>query len=405
MRNFRPSKKGGSWWWTWRYLAQALEHECAKSAAAIGSTKMRRTTPKLHRHPTVPQLMPVPRYPAALHPGARIAVTAPSSGVDATLHARLDLALDHLRAQGFVVEEGNCLRQQQRDASAAAHERAAELMRYLLREDIAAIIPPWGGELAIELLDRLDWPALQGARPKWLLGYSDTSTLLVALTLQLGWATAHGPCLMDLVAGQDDALSAGALAALSLPPCSAFTQRQSTHWQPQWADFSRQPACTYQLTEPTRWRCPNRAAESRVEFGGRLIGGCIDTLVHTAGTPHGDVRRFIAEAGSDGAILYLENAELPPTALVRALHRLRWSGWFDGLAGLMIGRSAAPDPTEPGRLRYADALHELLATLTCPVLAEVDSGHKPPQLLLINGAKASVSWSEPAGGTVTQRLA
>ena len=348
--------------------------------------------------------MPSIRYPAPLLAGARVAVTAPSAGVGASMHPRLELCIDHLRAQGFVVEEGRCLRHQQQDASAPAEVRAAELMQFLLRDDIAAIIPPWGGELAIELLDRLDWAALQHARPKWLLGYSDTSTLLLALTLRLGWATAHGPCLMDLVAGQNDALTRGAMAALAGVPGGAFEQRQSSHWQSRWTDFALVPDVAYQLTEPTQWHCLNRTASASVEFSGRLVGGCLDTLMHTAGTRHGDVRGFIAAAGSDGTVLYLENDEQTPAGVVRALHRLRWAGWLDGLAGLLIGRSAAPDTSLPTQLRYAEALQGTLGDLPCPVLVDVDIGHRPPQLLLLNGALAQVRWSEAGGGSVRQSL-
>ncbi len=100
------------------------------------------------------------RFPPPLRPGDRIAVTAPSSGVPASLHRRLEIVLGHLRAQGFVVEEGGCMRDEQAGASAPAAARAGELMRFLLRDDVAAVFPPWGGELAIELLDRLDWAAL-----------------------------------------------------------------------------------------------------------------------------------------------------------------------------------------------------------------------------------------------------
>lgn len=352
--------------------------------------------------------MPSIRYPAPLLAGGRIAITAPSSGVEASMQLRLELCIEGLRTRGFVVEEGQCLRRQQQDASAPAEVRAAELMHYLLRDDIDAIIPPWGGELAIELLDRLDWHALARARPKWLLGYSDTSTLQVALTLRLGWATAHGPCLMDLVDGQDDHLTAHAMSALATPAGGQFEQFQSARWQAQRTDFAIVPDVTYSLTEPTHWRCLNRSADDVVLFGGRLIGGCLDTLMHTAGTPYGDLRRFIADAGSDGAILYVENAKQSPVDVVRALHRLRWAGWLDGVAGLVVGRSAAPDSHDQlggTRLRYADALQRMLASLPCPVLADADIGHLPPQLLLINGARAQVSWSGSGGGRVVQTLA
>lgn len=170
-------------------------------------------------------------YPPPLLPGARIAVTAPSSGVEASMHTRLDLVLAHLRGSGFVVEEGYCLREQRAGASACAAERAAE-----------------------------------------------------------------------------------------------------------------------------------------------------------------------------GVVLYLENAEQPPVALVRALHRLRWAGWFDGLTGLLVGRSAALAPAGPASLSYLDALRNTLGALPCPVLVDVDIGHRPPQFVLVNGATAEVHWSEAAGGSIDQHL-
>jgi muramoyltetrapeptide carboxypeptidase len=341
------------------------------------------------------------RYPAPLVAGARIAVTAPSSGVEPPCHARLDLALGHLRAQGFIVEEGRCLRAEVQDASAPADVRAAELMHFLMRDDVDAIFPPWGGELAIELLHRLDWAALAGANPKWLIGYSDSTTWMLPITLRLGWATVHGPCLMDCVPRQTDPLTRHTLAHLGTPHGGLFVQHASTHWQKQWTDFAVEPGSTYQLTEPTRWH--ELHGRDHARFSGRLVGGCLDTLMHLAGTPHADVPRFVRDAGNDGAILYLENAEQSPTGVVRALLGLRAAGWLDSVAGVLIGRSSAPDSSKPEALRYAEALQAALAELSCPVLVDVDIGHLPPQLLLINGAPAVVAF-EGAGGSVTQSL-
>ena len=346
-----------------------------------------------------------PSYPRPLRAGSRIAVTAPSSGVLPPLHPRLNLNLSHLRAQGFIVEEGHCLRGEHMSASASADARASELMHFLLRDDIDAVFPPWGGELAIELLDRLDWTALQHTRPKWLIGYSDTSTLMLPLTLRLAWASAHGPCLMDLAPGQNDGLTLGALGVLATPPGGVVTQPQSPRWQSKWTDFAVVPDTTYALTEPTQWRCLNRPVDTPLHFRGRLSGGCIDTLVHLVGSVFGNLPKFVQSCGAEGVILYLENAEMSPTELVRALHRLRWAGWFDGLTGLLIGRSAAADTTGAHELRYETALQCELGDLPFPVLVDVDIGHRPPQLMLVNGALADIDWSAADGGQVMQTFA
>lgn len=76
----------------------------------------------------------VVRFPATLKPGDRADVTAPSSGI---------------------------------------------------------LVPPWGGETAIELLPLLDWAAISAAEPTWMVGFSDISTIITPLTLLTSVATVH----------------------------------------------------------------------------------------------------------------------------------------------------------------------------------------------------------------------
>ena len=153
-------------------------------------------------------------YPKPLRPGALIAVTAPSSGVSGPALARLDLVLDHLRTQGYRVVEGKCLRSEHKNSSATKQDRASEFAAYLLDPEVSAILPPWGGELASEILEQVDFEKLRGVPPKWVLGYSDISTLQLPLTLISGWATPHGPNLMDLAPTQTDPLTVGVMRVL-----------------------------------------------------------------------------------------------------------------------------------------------------------------------------------------------
>ena len=335
-------------------------------------------------------------FPKPLKPGDLIAVTAPSSGVPGPLQARLDLVLEHLRAQGYLIIEGQCLRNEYKDASAPKEDRAREFTEFLQHPDVAAIIPPWGGELATELLDLIPFAPLKDMPPKWVMGFSDISTLLLPLSLVSGWATAHGPNLMDLAPTQTDPLTTSSLAVLAADFQTPVVQHSSRMYQTQFTDFADQADAPLNLTETTCWRRLDDDTTA-VTFQGRLIGGCLDTIALLAGTAYGDVPAFIQQSGEQGTILYLENVEMSPPGLVRTLLFLKRHGWFEGLSGLMFGRSAGPKPKETNALSYTEALQSSLADLNCPVLLDVDIGHQPPQFTLINGTVAEVKFWDSQG--------
>ena len=134
--------------------------------------------------------------PAPLRPGDRIGVTSPSSGVPQRLWPRFEHAVRSLRERGYDVVVGECM-DGDGIVSAPKEQRAAELTAMLIDPAIRAVVPPWGGDTAIDLLDQLDWDTLAAAEPTWIVGYSDTTTWMLPFTLRLGWATLHGSNLMD----------------------------------------------------------------------------------------------------------------------------------------------------------------------------------------------------------------
>jgi len=336
------------------------------------------------------------RFPRPLRAGDTVAITAPSSGVAPGAFARLDLVLDHWRARGFRVVEGECLRRQHQDQSAPAAERAAELMHFLTDPAVAAVLPPWGGERAIELLPRLDFDALRALPPKWLLAFSDISTLQMPLALCAGWASAHGSNLMDLAPRQTDPLVNGVFELLGHDGATAIEQHASARYQVQWIPFETDATAPLNQTELTRWRRLDGSDEA-LTLRGRLIGGCLDTVSRLAGTRFGDVPAFVRACGDDGALLYLENCEQNPCEMLRTLVSLRLHGWFDGLAGVLIGRTAAPEVTDPARLDHVQAMRDALGDLPCPVLYDMDIGHRQPQMTLVNGALATCRFQAGAG--------
>lgn len=325
----------------------------------------------------------ITRFPRPLRSGSKVVLVAPSSPVPSALAPRLELVKSTLRAHQLDAVESHCLRGEQ---PAPWRARLDAWMDALLADDVDAVLPPWGGELAIEVLARMDFARLRDARPKWILGYSDISTLLLPMLLELGWASAHGPNLMDLVPAQRDPLSAETLSWLSSD--APFTQRSSTHYQTAWVDWKQRPGAPFQLDQPTRVQTlDGRPLRAR----GRLVGGCLDTISNLAGTRFGDVPRFVRESAADGVILFLENCELQPGQAARALVQLRLAGWLDGVQAVLLGRSQAPDARGPD---YVRALHRLFDDLPVPVAFDLDIGHVPPQWTMIEGALATIEVAD-----------
>lgn len=325
-------------------------------------------------------MSPAITVPEPLEPGDRIGVTAPSSGVAASHRARLDVAVALLRDRGYDVVVGDCLGGEG-PVSAPKEQRAAELQAMLTDPAIRAVVPPWGGELAIDLLDQLDWDAISEVQPTWLVGFSDLTTLMVPLTLRTGWATLHGANLMDTPYAAPDGLRHWLDVAAAT---SVVTQRSPGRYRGSgWDDYERFPAVDrYALDSPGTWSTLDGADAS---FSGRLIGGCLEVLCHVNGTPYGDVAAFGREHGP--LVVYVEAAEDGAYTIGRALHGLRQSGWFEHATGVLVGRTAAPDATGYSQ---RDAVDDALGSLGVPVVLDVECGHVAPYLPLVNGAHAEV---------------
>lgn len=327
------------------------------------------------------------RFPQPLRPGDRIGVTSSSSGVPQALSRRLEFAVGWLQNRGFEVAVGECMDGDSSHLSAPAVERADELQRMLTDPTIRAVVPPWGGETAIDLLDLLDWDAIGAAEPTWLVGYSDLSTLLLPLTLRTGWASLHGVNLMDTPYAPVEGLLHWTDVAAARGP---VTQRQSGAYRTgAFDDWEADPsASAYVLEGRGGWEV---ADDDELELSGRLIGGCIEVIGKLTGTPFGDVPGFGRTYAEDGLIIYLEAAEADAFEICRALHGMRLAGWFEHAHAILIGRTAAP---ASGDFSQRDAVLDALEDLDLPIVFDVECGHVPPHLPLVNGALAHLTVTD-----------
>ncbi|KPV55637.1 peptidase S66 [Paenibacillus sp. A3] len=324
---------------------------------------------------------------------ATIGVTAPSSGVPAALHDLVKLSCSRMQSRGFNVVCGETVWTQEKAKSAPAQIRANEFNDMMRNDSIQLIIPPWGGELLIEILEYIEFENIPS---KWILGYSDISALLLAITLKTGLATAHGTNLVDLRGEYSDETTAMWQAVLSTKTGESVLQHSSPKYQKEWRHVDPSP-CIYHLTEPTYWKTVSGA---KTNIQGRLLGGCIDIIRHLVGTPFGDVRHFQKHfIHEDPIVWYLENCELSTADLRRSLVQMKLAGWFEHCTGIMFGRSSANRPVEG--YTAEEVYRELAEELQVPIVYDIDCGHVPPQMTFINGAYAEIEV-EAGKGTVKQ---
>ncbi len=208
------------------------------------------------------------------------------------------------------------------------------------------------------------------------------------------------PNLMDTPYRVPGSLSSW-LDAMSLPSGTSLTQTATSHHRgPGFDGWQDDPTITeYALDAPGTWGLLDPGLGD-LHATGRLIGGCIETISILAGTPYGDLPSFASDYALDGLIVYVEAAESPAFTIARDLWRLRFAGWFDQATAVLVGRTDARD--EDG-FSQREAVRSALGDLEVPVVMDVDFGHVPPQLVLINGALADLTV---AGTTrsLTQQL-
>lgn len=325
-------------------------------------------------------------YPAPLQQGAKIAICAFSSGVASQYHHRLDIVLNGLKARGYEVIEGECLRQQQNPAK----QRAEELMAFLTDDSIAAIMPPWGGDLTMEILPLLDFNAISKAKPKWLVGFSDISTFACALTTRCGWATIHSANLMQMHPSDNDPYLASIFDTMQLDKGQQLTQHASQFFQQHPLDYEKDQDAVFDFKGETKWRCINYQDSRNIEISGRLIGGCLDTLALLLPSNYYALHEFKKQYAQDGLILYLENVELSPAAVARCILSLKLSDVFTDINGVIFGRSPTSDQPS-ATFDYYQAIELAFKGCLFPVIVDADIGHVAPNLVMINGGYATLT--------------
>jgi len=289
----------------------------------------------------------------------------------------------YLESLGFKVHVAPHAFNNRGHVSDTAQNRATDINQLFADETVSALLCTIGGSHSAELLPHLDYETIE-QNPKVFMGYSDITTLNVALYAATGLCTVNGPYLLS------DWAEFPTMPEISRDwTMQLLTSTQapgdipySTQWTKEFLDWTtgEDRARTRKYQPNTEWKVLRHGTGS-----GRLIGGCIESLQPLRGT------RFWPDMS--GCILFIETAGdlKSPEATDELLMGFENMGTFDVIRGLLV---AKPYDFTPGdEQRFEEFLLERTHKWNFPVVSNMGFSHYTPMIGMPIGVTASISTS------------
>lgn len=328
------------------------------------------------------------RYPEFLKENGTIGFVAPSFGCATEPYiSRFDSALEKLRDKGFKLELGpNCRESKGIGISNTPEECGRELNSFYESASNDVLMSCGGGEEMCEVVPYMDFEMVKKSKPKWFMGYSDNTNFIFPSVTIADTAGIYAPCAGDF--GMEP-WHKSVQDAYDLLTGKKLKFSNYDKWQLE-DDENASANDPYYVTEPNVMKA---FGDLGATFEGRIVGGCLDCLVHLVGTPYDKVKEFNARYNDDGIIWFLESCDLNVFDIRRALWQLKAAGWFENLKGFLIGRPGCFGQEFMGLNQY-NAVTDILAEFNVPILMDLDIGHHPPMIPIIVGSYAGVSFED-----------
>ena len=321
--------------------------------------------------------------PKALQKGNTIGIFTPSLPMHLSLRAKYLHGIDQLRGAGFSVVEGMLTKsgQTQGYRAGSPKDRAEEFMSLIVDKSVHALMSTIGGNNSSSLIPYLDFDIIR-ANPKIICGYSDVTSLHMAILKHSKLSTFYGPAVIPSFGEHPNVLEEtfeSFFQAIS-PQKSRRKLTPPKHWSNEMRD-ARSDAWKIGVRKfemNAGWKCLNAGSVTAPAVVANL-----NTLVSVAGTS--------SFPDLEGKILIIEEMLAPMSRLERNLRQLEQIGVFDAITGLVFGK--------PEVFQQEDApfgVDELLLEVVgmnrkYPIVSEFDCGHTAPMLTLAEMSKITLN--------------
>lgn len=286
----------------------------------------------------------------------------------------------YLKSKGFSVIEGRSVKLlTQKHTAGIASFRVKDIHDFVKRDDIGCIMAFWGGFNTNQLLDQLDYELIK-KNPKIFIGYSDVTALTTAITTKTGLITFSGPGVISFAKPEPFNYTWDYFEKMCIKPQEDIIIEPSKEY----ADD------LYFLREDNDHQIKKTNEGIKVFNQGNAVGevvaGNLQTLLILQGT------QYLPDM--TGKILFIEEDETSTPAHVdRFIYQCKQLGWFDKIAGLVVGRFTAQSSFSPED-SLEDILKEYFYDTEFPVLYNVDFGHSDPLITIPNGGITEINTKE-----------
>ena len=285
--------------------------------------------------------------PAYLKPGDKVALISPSYYCSMETACQ---AADTLRCWGYVPVIGpNVGKKYLEHYAGTVEERLVDLRWALADPDIKAILCLRGGYGTLQLVEDLSLKEFV-ASPKWLIGYSDITTLL-GMDACAGVMGIHG--VMGCNIAKPDSTGQS---------CSLLR------------DLLKGQVPRYEL--------PAHKENILGMATGILVGGNLATLVPLIGTQADAI-------GKSDIILFVEEVEETHHNIDRLFNILKMSGVLAHCKGVVLGDFTDCE-NDVGYESTEAMLREFIAPYNIPLLCGFPAGHEKLNLPLVMGAPVTM---------------
>lgn len=246
-------------------------------------------------------------------------------------------------------------------------ERAADFTLAFSDSEIKAVFMAVGGFGASQILDQIDFAAVE-QNPKIFAGYSDATTLQLAVFAKCRLVTFHSP------------------NAVRLPEFKRGSYSLNNLWRMLGSGDKNiviEPLSFWQEVVPG-------------EASGILFGGNLSSLTSLLGTPWDPIVALPEIFGKEQKYLFFwEEVSEQFSDVMRSLWQVRNTGFFARVSGMIVGKLTDVAEKDYEDLPSKKALfREIAAPFGFPVIYGVDLGHDVPQATVPIGVSAQMDTAK-----------